>query len=57
MVARLFHVHMVMMVVMDMRHMVMMVHDGVLEDLDTTLIWLCLRWVLSFDGSIDIVGP
>ena len=47
--------HMVMVVVMDMRHVVVMVHYSVLEDLDTVLVRLCLRWVLCFDSYIDII--
>ena len=46
--------HMVMVVVMDMRHVVVMVHYGILEDLHTVLVRLCLRWVLSFHSYIDI---
>ena len=50
--------HMVMVVVMNMRHMVVMVHNSVLEDLNTVLICcrlLSLRRMQGFDGYIDII--
>ena len=50
---------MVMVVVIDMRHVMVMVHYGVLEDLNACLIrycWLFLRRVLGFYGHyIDII--
>ena len=57
-VARIFHMHMVMVVVMNMRHMMVMVHNRVLEELDTILVCcrlLSLRWMQGFDGHIDII--
>ena len=50
--------HVVMVVVMDVRHVMVMVHYGVLEDLHPTLTrncWLLLRRVLGSHGHIDIL--